>query len=260
MQADFGKVAADYATHRAGFPDAFFDGVLARGWAGAGQRLLDLGTGTGTVARGFAARGLTVTALDPDRRLMDQGARLAAAAGVDIVWAAGSAETTGQPEGAFDLITAGQCWHWFDRPAALAECRRVLHPGGRLLICYFDWLPITGPDGAANMVARSEALIRDMNPDWTLHGTTGLYPHYLPELSAAGFTDIETASFDHDQPYSPDAWVGRLRASAGVGGSLPDDKVAEFDRRMRAEVLADFPGDPLLVPHRIWMATAVAPG
>ncbi|MDQ6781646.1 MAG: class I SAM-dependent methyltransferase, partial [Candidatus Eremiobacteraeota bacterium] len=45
---DFGKTASDYGRFRAGFPDRFFERLLA-GWIAPGQRVLDLGTGTGTV-------------------------------------------------------------------------------------------------------------------------------------------------------------------------------------------------------------------
>ena len=60
---DFGKTAQDYGRYRAGFPESFFDRLTAMGVGLPGQRLLDLGTGTGTVARGFARRGCIVTGL-----------------------------------------------------------------------------------------------------------------------------------------------------------------------------------------------------
>lgn len=54
---DFGKTARDYGRYRAGFPETFFDRLSAFGVGQSGQRVLDLGTGTGTVAREFARRG-----------------------------------------------------------------------------------------------------------------------------------------------------------------------------------------------------------
>src|ERR1700680_118132 len=46
MPVDFGKTAADYAQHRAGFPDQFFDRLFRSGIATKTDRVLDLGTGT----------------------------------------------------------------------------------------------------------------------------------------------------------------------------------------------------------------------
>lgn len=51
-EVDFGRAANDYAKHRPGFPPVFFDHVKALGIGAAGQRILDLGTGTGTLACG----------------------------------------------------------------------------------------------------------------------------------------------------------------------------------------------------------------
>jgi len=95
MSIDFGRTASDYAQHRAGFPDRFFDRVMADGTVSAGDRLVDLGTGTGTVARGFAMRGCRVTGLDPSDALRAEAEALDRAAGVSVRHAAGTAEATG---------------------------------------------------------------------------------------------------------------------------------------------------------------------
>ena len=63
-EVDFGKTAADYGRYRAGFPAEFFDRVFASGAVREGDALLDLGAGTGTLARGFAARGAPWTRKD----------------------------------------------------------------------------------------------------------------------------------------------------------------------------------------------------
>ena len=70
FQADFGRTAEDYACYRAGFPDSFFARLEALGVAAPGRKLLDLGTGAGTLARGFASRGLEVTGLDRSPDMM----------------------------------------------------------------------------------------------------------------------------------------------------------------------------------------------
>lgn len=62
---DFGRAAADYGQWRQGFPAEFFRRLDALGVGRAGQRILDLGTGTGLLARGFARQGCAVTGLDP---------------------------------------------------------------------------------------------------------------------------------------------------------------------------------------------------
>ncbi len=252
MKVDFGKTAEDYATHRAGFPPALFERLAARGIGLPGQRILDLGTGTGSLARGFALRGAAVTGVDPAEPLLEQARQLDAAAGVTLDYRVGRAEATGLADAGFDVVAAGQCWHWFERAAAAGEAWRLLVPGGRLLIAHFDWIPLPG-----NVVAATEALIERHNPDWRFGGGTGLYPAWLGD--AAGFVDIETFSFDLAVAYSHEAWRGRIRASAGVGGSLTPEAVAAFDREHAALLAAEFPDDPLQVPHRVFALTARAP-
>jgi len=249
---DFGKTASDYRRFRAGFPPGFFEALEARGWIAPAQRALDLGTGTGTVARGLAERGLVVTATDPATALMEQAAILDREAGVRVRYVQGRAEAIDFSDESLDLVTAGQCWHWFDRRLAAAEAARVLVPGGRIVIAHFDWLPLPG-----NVVEATEDLILGVNPAWTMGGGDGIYPQWLRDLAGAGFRDIQTFSFDLDQPYTHEGWRGRIRASAGVKASLGEVAIARFDAAL-AELLARrFPEDPLTVPHRVWAVSAV---
>jgi len=254
MDVDFGKTAGDYGSYRAGFPERLFDELAAREIGRAGQVVLDLGTGTGSLARGFARRGAVVTGLDPSEAMLAEAQRLALAAGLAVDFRQGRAEVTELPRHHFDVATAGQCWHWFDRPAAAGELRRILKPGGRLVICHFDWIPLPG-----NLVEATEALIETHNPQWAGGGGNGLYPAWLADAAEAGFTAIETFSFDQDVAYGHVAWRGRIRASAGVGASLAPDAVERFDGELAALLARCFPQDPLRVPHRAWTLVATQP-
>jgi ubiquinone/menaquinone biosynthesis C-methylase UbiE len=57
MNIDFGKTADDYGRYRAGFPDELYDRLIDGGFVSPPCAALDLGTGTGTLARGLALRG-----------------------------------------------------------------------------------------------------------------------------------------------------------------------------------------------------------
>ena len=228
---------------------------MEEGWLKPECAALDLGTGTGLVAREMARRGARVVGLDRAGPLLVEAQRLDEAAGVSVKYIEAAAEVMGLENQSFDLIVAGQCWHWFDRPKVLQQVKSLLRPGGVLVIAHFDWLPIPG-----SMVEATEELILRYSPQWELGGGTGLYPHWLPDLAAHGFGAIRTESFDLEVAYRPEDWRGRIRASAGVAASLSSEKVEAFDREL-AEILAtQFPGSLLRVPHRVWWVTAALGG
>lgn len=253
MRVDFGLAAQDYASHRAGFPESLFERLEGHGLGRRGQVVIDLGSGTGSLGRGFARRGCRVIGLDRSADLLGQARRLDCEAGLVTGYLQTLAERAGLAPGQADLVCAGQCWHWFDRAQAAEEARRLLKPGGKVLLAHFDWIPQPG-----NLPERTEELILQHNPDWarnpawTLGGRAGIYPGWLADLSAAGFAGLETFSYDVEVPYTPEGWRGRIRASAGVGASLPSEEVERFDRALKARLEGEFPGEGLQVPHRVW--------
>ena len=243
---DWNRTAEDYARHRAAFPDWFHARLAERGLFTPASRILDLGTGTGHLARGFAKAGAKVIGLDIAAGMMSAARDLDRAAGVAIDYVEAPAEATGLPDGAFNLVTAGTCWHWFEKARVAAEAKRLLKPGGHLMIANLFWLPVLG-----NIVAQTESLIEAHNPAWDLGGWHGHGAHELKDLILAGFVARESFSVDYDIPYSPEAWRGRIRASAGISASLGAAEVEKFDGELAAMLAADFPGEVIAVPHRI---------
>lgn len=247
MKIDFGLTAGDYARHRVGFPPKLFVRLARFGIGLPGQRILDLGTGTGTLARGWAKQGCQVTAIDRAPAMLAQASRLDAADGVTVRYLVAHAEAVPLASGTFDVVTAGQCWHWFDRTRAAQEVSRLLAHGGRLAICHFDWMPQPG-----NVVEATERIVEGHNPQWEFGRGIGMYSQWLADVAEAGFRDIESFSFDLDVPYTHDGWCGRMRASSGVAASLPPEKVNAFALDLRAMLARDFPEEILAVAHRVF--------
>lgn len=253
-QIDFGRTSHDYAQHREGFPSALLSRLQIYGIGLAGQHLIDIGTGTGTLARQFAQQGCDVTGLDTAPEQLEQARQLDQASGVLVHYRVGCAEYLPFKDQSVDVVTAGQCWHWFDAPQVARECLRILKPGGTLVICHFDWLPLPG-----NVVEMTESLILKHNPQWKMAGGTGFYPRWLSDVASVGFQHLETFSFDCAVPYTHERWRGRIRASAGVQASLEPEQVRQFDQEHRLTLQQNFAQDPLSIPHRVWALIARKP-
>jgi SAM-dependent methyltransferase len=252
LSPDFGPAAGDYARHRPGFPPAFFDHVAGLGIGIAGQRVLDLGTGTGTLACGFAERGCAAVGLDPSEAMLAEAAAAAARANLAVRWVRARAEETRLPDGDFDLVCAGQCWHWFDRPRAVAEAKRLLRPGGRVMIAYNSYLADPGTVGAA-----TEEIVLRYNPTWEWAGEDGRHPKYVADLVNAGFRQVSTFDFVVPVTFTHEGWRGRFRACNGVL-TLPPDTIAAFDADLERLLAARFP-EPIVSEHRLYGIVAEKP-
>lgn len=109
-----------------------------------GESVLDLASGTGSIARHVApmvGRDGRVVAVDLNPAMLAVGRAAPAPAGATIEWQEGDAVSLDLPTDAFDLIVCQQGLQFFsDRTAAAQEIRRVLRPSGRVVISVWQAL------------------------------------------------------------------------------------------------------------------------
>lgn len=255
MSIDFGRHSDDYAAYRPGFPASFYERIDAMTPLGT-VRALDLATGPGTIALELAKRGGSVVGIDVSAGQIAAARRVARERKLEekARFAVARAEDTGLEASSFDLVTAGQCWHWFDSGAVMREVKRVLRPGGVLVIAYYSYLAEHSP------VARdTEDLVLAFNPSWTMAGATGMYPERVDEVIRGGFRLVEQFCYDHDEEFSHARWRGRMRTCNGVGsGGLPPSEVLRFDEAL-ADLLSEKYREPMVVAHRVWCVAAREP-
>ena len=141
----FSGNSADYATFRPAYPPELFAWLAAR--SGGHGLAWDCATGSGQAALGLAPHFARVIATDASA---DQVAQARPGPGVE--YRVASAEASGLPAAAFDLVTVAQALHWFDQTAFHAEVARVLKPGGAVAVWCYERL---------QMEAALDAIIND---------------------------------------------------------------------------------------------------
>jgi len=252
---DFGRHSDDYAAHRPGFPASFYE-RLGEIRSLQGTDCLDVGTGPGTMAIELAARGASVVGVDIAEGQIAAARRVADERGLGdrARFLVAGADRTGENDAAFDLVTAGQCWHWFDGEAVLAEVLRVLRPGGLLAIAYYSYL------AERSALARdTEDLVLQFNPTWTMARWTGVFPDLAAKVGRGGFRVVDEFCYEHPEPFTHERWRGRIRTCNGVGsGGLTPDDVLRFDEELQRLMSERYP-DPVDVEHRVWCLVARKP-
>lgn len=156
----FSSRVENYIRYRPGYPSAILE-VLARecGLTPASV-IADVGCGTGLLAALFLSHGNRVFGVEPNTEMRTAGAHQLHAysrfTSVD-----GTAEATNLADGSVDFVTAGQAFHWFDRPRARAEFARVLKPRGYVELVWNERQP-----EASAFAAAYEALIARYGTDF----------------------------------------------------------------------------------------------
>ena len=239
---DWGNASADYARYRSGYPTSFYDRLVGLGVAHPAHRILDLGTGTANLAREFARRGCVVAGIDISEQQIAEARRLAANENLQIDFRVAPAEQTGLPDHSFDVITASQCWLYFDRDRVVSETKRLLAPVGRLMTCHMAWLPLRDP-----IAKQTEELILKYNPRWTAANLTGHIP-CRPSWIGEDFYVAGFFVYEELIPFTRETWRGRIRACRAIGGELSRSETEKFDAE-HASLLARTVPDRFSVLH-----------
>ncbi len=131
------------------------------------RRVLDVGCGTGYLLRQMAARlpgAVDLAGVDAAPTMIEV-ARSTVPTDPRLRFAVGFAEALPHPAASFDLVVSTTSFdHWVDQGAGLAECARVLTPGGRLVLTdlFSIWLVptlVAGRRGRARTVGRASQLL-----------------------------------------------------------------------------------------------------
>lgn len=239
----FGAVAERYDRHRPGYPPQLVDAVLAYAGARPGDRILDVGAGTGRATLLFARRGFAVSAIEPDPEMAAVASRQAATAGLTVEIISGDFEQVTLPEAAFRVLVSGTAWHWVTPGLRNRIAARVLAPGGALAPFWNrpQWRgnPLRDPLEAVYAELEREFAARPggpMNPFGSPLEITDARDWLELEFDGCrDFTDLETRVYEWHQRYTRGEYlallsthsdhillpeVARERLFAGIGAAI----------------------------------------
>jgi len=131
----FASTVALYEELRPPYPLEFFRSVAQRLKLSRQHALIDLGTGPGLLALGFAPYVGRTVGIDPEPAMIAAACEAAVRAGVDFTLIEGRAETLPADIGSFDLVTIGRALHWMEREGTLALLERLVARDGSIAIC-----------------------------------------------------------------------------------------------------------------------------
>jgi SAM-dependent methyltransferase len=213
----FASVADTYERGRPDYAPAVIGALAAELALARGDRVLDLGAGTGKLTRALLAAGLDVTAVEPQAELREVLTGIVGTARV----LDGTAEAIPLPDDCVAAVTVADAFHWFDQAAALAEIRRVLSPGGGLAVIAMvpDWR-------GASWAHELGLLVQRTRPE---------HPHFdgpswqEAVRAAGGWSEPREVRVSTTRPVDPERIVDHLASFSWV---------AAMDKDQRAETLA----------------------
>lgn len=228
---DWGKTSVDYAKFRDVYPQEFYDKIISRKLCIRGQSILDMGTGTGVLPRNMYHYGAKWTGTDISENQIEQAKILSK--GMNIDYYVQSAENIDFPDDSFDVITACQCFWYFNHEQIMPKLLRMLKPAGCILVLYMAWLPFEDKIAGA-----SEKLVLKYSPRWSGAGET-IHPILIPDCYFEKFELTYHEEFPLKVHFTHESWNGRMKACRGIGASLMLEEITAWEqehRKLLAEI------------------------
>jgi SAM-dependent methyltransferase len=216
--------AGVYACARPEYPPALGEWLAGQGLLSG--RVADVGAGTGLFTQLLLAHGsragFAVDAVEPNPEMR---AQLETALAQNVISGRlrvhdGTSEATSLESASVSLITAAQAAHWFSPGPTVQEFRRILAPGGQVLLVWNDWRGVdTGLNGAGFNAAYRDVVTQFSREDGEL--ISRVPDRELPRLLPGGFA---ARTFDNPVRFTRT----RLHALAGSVSYLPSPTDPHF--------------------------------
>jgi SAM-dependent methyltransferase len=230
--------AADYDRFRLPYADGLIDFVRAElALDGTGQ-LVDLGAGTGQVARALRPFVKCAVAVDPEPDMVEYGRARTQREHDGIEWRLARAEDAEFPSGSVDVIASGNAFHRFDRPVVVTKAARWLSSHGVIVLLWSD--------GALGREELWQLELSHVVDDWLERSGAGSRipagwerNEYTDEivLQEAGFGRQVLHSVTVRHAWTVEMIVGFLHATSFASRAALKEHVDAFDADIREVLL-----------------------
>jgi ubiquinone/menaquinone biosynthesis C-methylase UbiE len=235
----FNKRAENYVKGRPGYADGVTE-LLLNDILKPGDKIADVGSGTGIFAKAFIELGFDVFCVEPSAEMRAQAEKIFAG-NPHYIPVAASAENTTLPDHSVDLVTAASAFHWFDAERFHTECKRILKPHGIFLSVKNsrnDNDPFTRRQNEVSM-----ALCRNFTALRQRSATS------VPKLQRLFASHMKQQAFDFPLEYTKEKFIQRSLSSSYA----PEPGTAEYQKYIEELwALMDefYPGsDKMTVPN-----------
>jgi SAM-dependent methyltransferase len=199
--------------------------------------LIDLGTGPGVLALGFAPYVGRVVGVDPETEMLAAARGAAAREGAHVTFIEGRAEDLPVEIGSFDVVTIGRALHWMDHAALGPVFARLVAPGGAIVIC----ASFSARDGSNPWLEDYDAARRRWSDEELLSGShKGEHAHRNPAdvLGPLGFGVVDTIRVHATHEVSAVDLARRVltfsSSSPAALGDRADAMLADIEARLLA--------------------------
>jgi ubiquinone/menaquinone biosynthesis C-methylase UbiE len=217
----FNRMVEAYGA-RPPYPAALVDAVASRVGEG-GRRVADIGAGIGHLALPLAARGLSVTAIEPASGMLARLREAAHERSLPIESVHASAEALPLEDASVDLVVVADAMHFFDAERAGLEVGRVLAPGGALVV-------VTCELGRSPFMREVRRAMEEAAPrrPRSVDGA-------MRQVAALARVEVEAESTFHDEASVDAPELERiLRSISFVGPAMSPERFANFSARLHA--------------------------
>jgi SAM-dependent methyltransferase len=229
LRTGFDRAAEDYQRTRPVCPPQLFDDLIRLAGLQAGDRVTEIGCGTGQATVPLAERGLAVTAVELGPELAAIARRrLAGFPAAEVVT---SSFEDWQPQGAMvDAVVAVNSLHWIDPQLRYSKPHRLLRSGGAMAVAGCQW---ARPAGAGRFWT-------DVQADYRAVGFEGspppppdqiTAPHFPPEAGSL-FEEVASLRYPFQVVYSAEDYLANLATQSSTY-ALGEARSAEFLARVR---------------------------